>query len=177
MSSSKPSSKSLSTKKTTAMKKILLLITLTLTLTLTLSAGVKNATTLCVEDKTGAVLKFSLADRPKISFRGNYTVIQAAEIKLLQFRNLYKAYFTDEEDPTAINEVSASGMPQASIVNGEWSMANFKPLTNVLIYDTRGNLVRKAQTDVQGAAQVSVGDLPSGIYIVKAGKMKFKIAY
>ena len=140
-------------------------------------AGVKNATTLCVEDKTGAVLKFSLADRPKISFRGNYTVIQAAEIKLLQFRNLYKAYFTDEEDPTAINEVSASGMPQASIVNGEWSMANFKPLTNVLIYDTRGNPVRKAQTDVQGAAQVSVGDLPSGIYIVKAGKMKFKIAY
>ena len=138
-------------------------------------AGVKNATTLCVVDKTGAELKFALADRPKISFRGSYTVIQAAEIKLLQFKNLYKAYFTDEDDPSAISDATANG--QWSMVNGQWSMSNFKPLTNVLIYDTRGTLVRKAQTDVQGAAQVSVADLPPGIYIVKAGKMKFKIAY
>jgi len=40
----------------------------------TASAGVKNATTLCIENKDGSVLKFYLSERPKIIFKGNYTI-------------------------------------------------------------------------------------------------------
>ena len=138
---------------------------------LTAFAGVKNATTLCVEDKTGTVLKFALADRPKISFRGNYTVVQAAEIKLLQFRNLYKAYFTDEDDPTAVSEVAA-GQESIDARYGTVSFNGFKPLTPVLVYTPAGTLVKKAQTNVDGYLQMTLQDLPPGIYVVKAGKKK-----
>ena len=62
------------------------------------------------------------------------------------------------------------------MVNGQWSMDNFPPLTTVLVYTPGGTLVSKAQTDTQGSATISLGSLPSGVYIIKAGKMKFKIA-
>ena len=55
-------------------------------------------------------------------------------------------------------------------------MDNFPPLTTVLVYTPGGTLVSKAQTDTQGSATISLGSLPSGVYIIKAGKMKFKIA-
>lgn len=135
------------------------------------NAGVKNATTLCVEDKTGAVLKFALADRPKITFRGNYTVVQAAEVKLLQFRNLYKAYFTDEDDPSAVSDVAA-GAETIDTRYGTVSFNGFKPLTPVLVYTPAGTLVKKAQTNVDGYLQMTLQDLPPGIYVVKAGKKK-----
>ena len=104
------------------MKKILYLLFAFTILNSQLSivnAGVKNATTLCIEDKTGGVLKFYLSERPKITFRGNYTIVQAGETKLLQFRNLAKAYFTDEDDPTGISEADASVNTQYSIVNSQ----------------------------------------------------------
>ena len=144
----------------------------------TASAGVKNATTLCIEDKTGGVLKFYLSERPKIIFKGNYTIVQTGETKLLQFRNLRKAYFTDEEDPTGLenSEQRIGNNAQWSMVNGQWSMDNFPPLTTVLVYTPGGTLVSKAQTNTQGSATISLGSLPSGVYIIKAGKMKFKIA-
>lgn len=144
----------------------------------TASAGVKNATTLCIENKDGSVLKFYLSERPKIIFKGNYTIVQTAETKLLQFRNLRKAYFTDEDDPTGLDnsEQRMENNTHFSMVNGQWSMNNFPPLTTVLVYTPGGTLVSKAQTNTQGSATISLDNLPTGVYIVKAGKMKFKIA-
>ena len=133
------------------------------------SAGVKNATTLCIEEKDGTVLKFTLASRPKITFRGNYTVVQADEIKLLQFRNLARAYFTDEDDPTAVSEVAAGAEQMQANVN-EVTFNGFKPLTPVLVYTTAGTLVKTGQTDVNGYLQMTMQDLPRGIYVVKTGK-------
>ena len=62
------------------------------------------------------------------------------------------------------------------MVKGQWSMNNFPPLTTVLVYTPGGTLVSKAQTNTQGSATISLDNLPTGVYIVKAGKMKFKIA-
>ena len=104
--------------------------------------------------------------------------MQTAETKLLQFRNLRKAYFTDEDDPTGLDdsEQRIENNTHFSMVNGQWSMNNFPPLTTVLVYTPGGTLVSKAQTNTQGSATISLDNLPTGVYIVKAGKMKFKIA-
>ena len=159
------------------MKKILLLLLILMVngQWSMINGGVKDATTLCIEDKTGAVLKFSLASRPKITFRGNYTVVQADEVKLLQFRNLSRAWF-EAEDPDAVNSQCSMLNAQCSMANGLWSFSGFKPLTRVLIYTVNGTLVQKAQTDTSGRLQLSTADLPTGIYVVKAGKMSFKMA-
>ena len=153
------------------MKKILFLLMLA---AITASAGVKNATTLCIEDKTGGVLKFYLSERPKIMFKGNYTIVQTSEIKLLQFRNLARAYFTDEEDPTAV-DAAAAGQETIEARANTINIEGFKPLTTVLVYTAAGTLLKKAQADVLGSAKVSVGELPSGVYVVKAGKTTFKM--
>ena len=155
------------------MKKTFLILT-ALIIAVIASAGVKNATTLCIEDKTNGVMKFYLSQRPKLSFRGNYAIVQAGETKLLQFRNLVRAYFTDEDDPTAINEVAADG-EQIDCQIGNISLSGFKPLTRVLVYTPAGTLVKKAQADVQGTLDLSLADLPSGIYVVKVGKTTFKM--
>lgn len=154
------------------MKKIILLLLICsfqFTFLNVANAGVKNATTLCIEQKDGTLLKFTLASRPKITFRGNYTVVQADEVKLLQFRNLVRAYFTDEDDPTAVSDVAA-GAEQMEATGNAVTFNGFKPLTPVLIYTTAGTLVKKAQTDVNGYLQMTLQDLPRGIYVVKAGK-------
>ena len=138
------------------------------------TAGVKNATTLCIEDKSGGVLEFALTDRPKITFRAKYTIVQwANDVKLLQFANLAKAYFTADDDPLAVSDQAFSD-ESMSAQAGTITLRNFKPLTRVLVYTTNGTLVKKAQTDVAGFLVFSLQDLPRGIYVVKAGKTTFK---
>lgn len=144
--------------------------------TILASAGVKNATTLCVVDNTGATLSFALQERPQMQFVGNYVVVRTSEIKLLQFRNLVKAYFIDENnDPDAIkNATQCDG--QVSLQPNAIHLAGFKPFIPVHIYEINGNLARKMQINADGALTLSLDDLNTGIYVVKAGETVFKIA-
>lgn len=139
------------------------------------SAGVKNATTLCIEDNNGTVLKYALQERPQIIFLGNYAVVRSSEIKILQLRNLVKAYFLNEnEEPDTVNSATkAEG--KISVQAGAISLADFKPATKVLVYTTSGTLVRLGEADATGSLILPIGDLPEGIYVVKAGKTVFKM--
>lgn len=136
-------------------------------------AGVKNPTTLCVENTKGEVMAFALDERPIITFKGTYVIVQAGETKLLKFRDLTKAYFA-EEDPTAVNDATGEGESIKSGAN-TISFSHFKPLTTILVYTAGGTLVKRAQTTVSGELTISIQDLPKGFYVIKAGKTSVKL--
>ena len=69
------------------------------------SAGVKNATTLCIENLKGEVVQFPLTESPKMTFKGNFIVVQASATKVIRFKDVRQVYFTDRA--TGINDATA----------------------------------------------------------------------
>lgn len=137
---------------------------------LTMSAGVKNATTLCIENSKGEVVMFALDDSPKMTFKSTFVVVQASETKVFRFKDIAQVYFTDRAtgitDATTEEEISN----QLNTI----TLNKFTPNTPVRVYTTSGMIVKQANTDSEGSLQVSTSDLSRGTYIIKAGKTAFK---
>ena len=136
-------------------------------------AGVENATTLCIENTSGEVVSFALAEEPKIMFKGNYVVVQASEIKLLKFKDLTKAYST-AEDPDGIYGANLTQEEISTLLNTV-QFRNFTPGANVLVYSVAGHLLHRTTIGEDGTLQYSLDNLLPGTYVIKAGKTSFKV--
>lgn len=151
--------------------KILFLIAFLALAITSAQAGVEDAKTLCVEMKSGEVITFPLIDRPRMTFKGTYVVVAASESKVLKFKDVKMAYFTEEE--TAVN--SAQQTPEAMANQGNTIVfSNYAPGTTVRVYTPNGNLMKQAVTDAEGRLALTIADLPVGIYLVKGGNTVFK---
>ena len=137
-------------------------------------AGVENAKTLCVENVNGEVVTFPLLESPKMTFKGLYVIVQsqsASNSKILKFKDLTKAYFSDEE--TAVNDVAA-GSEEVSALSNTIDFSNFAPNTVIRVYTPGGMLMKQGYTDADGRLQLTVSDLHRGVYIIKGGNTVFK---
>lgn len=137
-------------------------------------AGVERPTTLCVENTLGEVMTFALSENPKMTFKGTFVVIQAGEINVLKFKDLTRAYFT-EEDPDAVAQAAATQSESVTTDSDIIGFKNFKPLTRVFVYTATGTLAKVAQTDIDGQLHLSVSDLPHGTYVIQAGHSSVKM--
>ncbi len=136
-------------------------------------AGVQDAKTLCIENVSGEVVTFPLLESPKMTFKGLYVIVQAtaANSKILKFKDLTKAYFTDEE--TAVNSATATDEEVATLSN-TIEFSNFAPNTVIRVYTPSGMIAKQGYTDSDGRLQLSVNDLHRGTYIIKGGNTVFK---
>lgn len=150
---------------------ILPIVALLLLFGLKVEAGVEDAKTLCIENVSGEVVTFPLIESPKMTFKGLYVIVQASESKILKFKDLTKAYFTDEE--TAVKDAAASAEEVATLSN-TIDFSNFAPNTVIRVYTPSGMIVKQGYTDAEGRLQLSVSDLHRGTYIIKGGNTVFK---
>ena len=134
------------------------------------SAGVKNATTLCIENLRGEVVQFPLTESPKMTFKGNFIVVQASATKVIRFKDVRQVYFTD--GATGINDATAGEEIDNQL--NTITLNKFAANIPVRVYTTSGMIVKQATTDSEGSLQISTGDLSRGTYIIKAGKTAFK---
>lgn len=134
-------------------------------------AGVEDAKTLCVEMKSGEVITFPLIDRPRMTFKGTYVIVAASESKIMKFKDVKMAYFTEEE--TAVNSAELTPESMATLGN-TIAFSNYAPGTKVRVYTPNGNLMKQAVTDAEGRLTLTIADLPVGIYFVKGGNTVFK---
>lgn len=147
--------------------------TLALILSVYAKAGVERATTLCVVNAVGEEMTFPLSENPKMTFKGTYVVIQTNEVKLLRFKDLVRAYFT-EEDPDGFTAPTVG--ETVTTDNDVIGFNHFKPLTRVFVYTASGSLAKVAQTDTEGKLRLSIGNLPHGLYVIKAGNSSVKLS-
>jgi hypothetical protein len=138
--------------------------------TVAASAGVKDATTLCIENSKGETVKFALIESPKMTFKSTFVIVQASETKIFRFKEIASVYFTDEE--TGINDATTD--EEVSNRLNTVSLTKFAANTAVRVYTPAGMIVKQTMTDADGSADVSTSDLPRGTYIIKAGKTAFK---
>lgn len=150
---------------------ILPIVALMLLFGLKAQAGVEDAKTLCIENVNGEVVTFPLIESPKMTFKGLYVIVQTSENKILKFKELTKAYFTEEE--TAVNAATASEEEIAAQSN-TINFSNFAPNTVIRVYTTSGMIAKQGYTDAEGRLQLSVADLHRGTYIIKGGNTVFK---
>ncbi len=150
-------------------QKILSFILLALC-TVAASAGVKGATTLCIENSKGEVVQFPLIETPKMTFKSTFVIVQASTTKVYRFKDIASVYFTDDE--TGINDITDS--EEINNFYNTVTLSKFAANTPVRVYTPAGMIVKQAKTDGEGSLQLSTADLPRGTYIIKAGKTAFK---
>lgn len=149
-----------------------IIATLLLLCCLGAQAGVENAVTLCIENKSGEVVEIPLIERPKISFKATYVILQASSTRIFKFKDLKQLYFTDEE--TAVSDQSAAAGEGIEASADYVCFSNFAPNTTVRVYTPSGMIVKQTATDQNGRLQLSLSNLARGTYIIKAGKTTFK---
>lgn len=112
---------------------------------------------------------FSLASIKKITFEGDQIVVYTTEgeVRLPQ-EEISKMYFTST--PTAI-ESMAEQSKGLQMQDGKLT-ATGKGMLH--IYNSNGTLLQMAQ--VNGTMNISLSELPKGVYIVNLGKETIKVA-
>ncbi len=135
-------------------------------------AAVDDAVTVCIEMTSGEVISLPLLERPRLTFKGTYVILQASENKVLKFKDLARVYFSDEE--TAVNDATATGEEIDSQFDTV-GFKNFAPNTVVRVYNPNGMILKRGYVGADGTLQLTTSDLGRGTYIIKAGKTTFKL--
>ena len=131
-------------------------------------------TVLTVYTKDGAHHEFQLFDQPQVTFRDGNLCIQTRKDEVsfaladVAYYNFEKGYFDSIEDATLPSEgltfkdgeIVASQLPEGSVVS---------------IYSLDGKMVASATASSSGTASLSLRALPTGVYVVKANDITYKI--
>ena len=157
------------------MKKAILLIFM-----LACSIGMRAAdkqNTLFVLTKGNVLHQFVLADKPKVTFEGT-------SLKVTCENNASASYTFNLSDVIrfAYDAKSATGIdkiveePVAISQEGDvLVISQVKAGATVSVYALDGKLVRQLKSQRSGTYRLNLSELPSGLYIVKADNITYKI--
>ena len=129
------------------------------------SAVRANNARLVITTKSGMEATFLVADEPVITFQDNLLVVRAGN---------------DEVSAEAADVASfeffpgdTSGVGQITI--GDTTLSGLQPGTPVEVYTFDGQHVASFKVDDSKSVSVGLGDLSSGIYILRTPSSSFKI--
>lgn len=131
-------------------------------------------TVLTVYLKDGSQHEFKLFDQPQITFQGGDLCIKTKKNEMsfamsdVSHYNFEKGYFDAIEDAEAAteglivkdNEVAISHLPEGTLVS---------------VYALDGKLMCSATVPASGVCSVSLHPFPTGVYVVKANDVTYKI--
>lgn len=113
-------------------------------------------TQLNIHQRSGGVVSYSFADKPEVSYQGEYLRVSTAKVSVdYPLQNLEEITFSD--NASSIHELSTEGVA-----------------SDIQVYTLDGRLLRTIPAD-GGVGRMSLSDLPQGTYVIKNGKTTYKI--
>ncbi len=149
-------------------KTMVFLLALTATL-----ASQADERVLKVWQANGQVLTISLADEPRTTYKDGNLVITSTKtsvtLPLEQVRRYtYETVSTGIVEPKVVHATISK--------DGETlTLTGLKPGTTLQLYNVAGQLLRTLTSGSQSKTVVTVSNLPSGVYVVKANDVTYKI--
>lgn len=130
----------------------------------------RSVTTVMLWADDGTVAEYKCSDRPVVRHDGNELLLTVNNTEL-RISDNEGASFTIKEDLTAVEGIEKRGVVEVG--QERIDLSELKPGTAVTIYDTNGRQILSKKA-AKGNARMDIGNLPHGIYIVKAGSINFK---
>lgn len=149
------------------MRKLLLSFMMTVTTCLTASA---TDFYLWVTQTSGDETSWAVSEVQKITFSGSNVIVTATDGTSATFAMSDVSKLNFQTSPTAINSLQVES-PVRFV--GDNLQVSASEGTAVDVYSATGALVGKAY--VNGSGQVSLSNLPKGVYMVKVGGKTSKV--
>lgn len=132
--------------------------------------------TLIVLTKNNVLHEFVLADKPMVTFEGTQLKVTCEKASASATFNLSDVIrFTyDGKDATGIDEMTVKPA-EVSMEEGVLVISQMKANSTVNVFAMDGKLVRQLTAQRAGTYRLSLSSLPTGVYIVKADNITYKI--
>ena len=133
-----------------------------------------NLNTLVVKMKNGAETAFFLKDKPNVTFEGtNLKVMSEKTTTTFALADVLRFTYV-KRDPSGINEQIVDPT-EISYEDGVLVISQIKAGASVGVYALDGKLVRQLKAQRSGTYRLSLSELPTGLYLVKADNVTYKI--
>ena len=154
------------------MKRLQLLLLMLLALPIGMLADSQN--TLMVKLKNGAETTFFLKDKPNVTFEGtDLKVVSNKETVTFALSDVLRFTYV-KKDASGIDETVVDPT-EVSYDGGVLVISQLKQGVSVDIYSLDGKLVRQLKAYRSGTYRLSLSELPTGLYLVKADNITYKI--
>ena len=132
--------------------------------------------TLVVLTKDNVKTEFLLADKPMVKFEGKSLRITSAKADVTYMLADIIRFTYINNNPTGITTLSEDEDPtEFSYADGSIVLSNLKKGALVAVYSLDGKLVQQLKANHQGTYRISLSSLPTGVYVVKADTITYKI--
>ncbi|MGI6223861.1 MAG: hypothetical protein ACOYJG_09640 [Prevotella sp.] len=135
-----------------------------------------NAQNLYVDMKSGETIIFQLSASPKIHYEGD-SFIATGDGKDISagINEVERYYFKD--DLTSIQKPETDSESNGlNVKNGYVTATGLAMGQQLCVSNLSGQVLRRAEANDRGVASLSLIGLPSGVYIVNAGKASLKLS-
>ena len=129
--------------------------------------------TLVVLTRDNAQHMFVLADKPEVTFEGNDLVVTCVN-STTTFALPDVIRFTYLNATNAVEEIT-NDETQVNFKDGMIVVNGLKANSSVAVYSVDGRLVRQLKAREGGNYRLDLSELPTGVYIVKADRVTYKI--
>ena len=154
------------------MKRLQLLLLMLLALPIAMLADSQN--TLVVKLKNGAETAFFLKDQPNVTFEGtNLKVVSQKETVTFALSDVLRFTYV-KKDASGIDETVVDPT-EVSYDGGVLVISQLKQGASVDIYSLDGKLLRQLTAHHSGTYRLNLSELPTGLYLVKADNITYKI--
>ncbi len=139
-----------------------------------LQAANSNEQLLVLTQTDGNVSKFALADEPVITYSGNDIVVTCGDAVLQTSMANVESVTFEKGEPTSISEMRTKDVTPSFSFN----TASFEGLqagAAINVFSIEGKMVSSSKADAEGKASIDMGNLPTGVYILRTPNKSFKI--
>ena len=130
--------------------------------------------TLIILMKNGSENAFFLKDKPKVTFEGTSLKVSAATGDV-SFALADVMRFTYAKKSTSGISEQVENPTGVSFEGDVLVISQLKANTTASIYALDGKLIRQLKPQRAGTYRISLSELPSGFYLVKADNVTYKI--
>ena len=130
--------------------------------------------TLIILMKNGSENAFFLKDKPKVTFEGTSLKVSAATGDV-SFALADVMRFTYAKKSTSGISEQVENPTGVSFEGDVIVISQLKANTTASIYALDGKLIRQLKPQRAGTYRISLSELPSGLYLVKADNVTYKI--
>ena len=126
------------------------------------------------QQKDGQVARFSFTEKPVVTYANNEVVLTTTKTSVqYPIYRLQKIGFDIDWNTTDLKEVKVAEacfhfQGDALCISGD------TPSSPVLLFNVKGELVKRYKTDHQGCATIPLQQLRRDLYIVKTNRLSFK---
>ena len=134
---------------------------------------------LVVELIDGEASSFALEDAPHLTFANGEVVVKSNESSVSFSLDGVKNYhFVTKTVSLGIERITttpSANEPTQAFTNGKATFSGLKAGATIAVYTIDGRAVKTVKAAEDGSAEIDLGSLPTGIYIVRTPAKSFKV--